>query len=343
MTFDRSIPPDVVGNICDHLPPIYTIRYRLLSRSVNIVLTQGSRHLRAFESQCYSKFDEKTKHSSINVAHWFCCWPAEYQETAARICGLQRTPNISHSGLCPFMKIPHIGFVSLPASLRFAFHLTHLSVTKTHLRSLPEELGELSRLKSLNFNDNQIAGEIPAEFERFHNLVKLNLSGNAFTGPVLATLSGFRQLVVLDLSNNQFSGTLFPSENNYTAGFNRLKHMKLQHNRLTGPIPDCLGVRAVKLEELDLSCNSFEGPIPPSLGNNAVLKNLKKLLLQGNSLTGEIPRELAQLERLRELSVRHNKMEGVVPLELLDNGLLKLNVKRNKRLKLDGLASATAT
>ncbi|CAL5340258.1 unnamed protein product [Camellia sinensis] len=74
--------------------------------------------------------------------------------------------------------------------------------------------------------------------------------------------------------------------------------VSLQGNRLTGKIPEVIGLMQA-LAVLDLSENELVGPIPPILGN---------LYLHGNKLTGPIPPELGQLNG--------NQLVGGIPAEL---------------------------
>ena len=53
--------------------------------------------------------------------------------------------------------------------------------------------------------------------------------------------------------------------------------LNLSHNKLSGPIPDCLK-DLVSLTELDLSFNNFQGEIP----RNGVFYNATIVSLNGN-------------------------------------------------------------
>ena len=61
---------------------------------------------------------------------------------------------------------------------------------------------------------------------------------------------------------------------------------------------------------LDLSDNSLSGEIPPDL---ASLSNLEVLYLNNNSLTGEIPSALSDLSHLERLYLNGNSLTGEIP------------------------------
>ena len=70
-----------------------------------------------------------------------------------------------------------------------------------------------------------------------------------------------------------------------------------------------------KIEILHLDENMLSGPIPPELGQ---LDRLRDLRLNDNQLTGTVPVELAQLEDLEDLRLGNNQLTGCVPQELAE-------------------------
>jgi len=60
--------------------------------------------------------------------------------------------------------------------------------------------------------------------------------------------------------------------------------------------------------------NELTGPIPPELGN---LQRLGQLYLSGNPLTGGVPRELGNFERLYFLGIDQTMLSGRLPRELI--------------------------
>ena len=79
-----------------------------------------------------------------------------------------------------------------------------------------------------------------------------------------------------------------------TDAAGRVTELNLRDNRLSGELPEELGI-LTSLTELDLRDNRLSGPIPPELGN---LTNLTELNLQGQNhqLSGCIPGSLRGVE-----------------------------------------------
>ncbi len=95
----------------------------------------------------------------------------------------------------------------------------------------------------------------------------------------------------------------------------RVTRLRLDRNRLTGPLPGALGDLA-RLEELSLRENRLTGSIPAALGR---LTNLDWLRLDRNDLTGSIPAGLGRLANLRGLYLARNDFDaGPVPSWLGD-------------------------
>ncbi len=93
----------------------------------------------------------------------------------------------------------------------------------------------------------------------------------------------------------------------------RVTHLDLNANRLTGEIPVELG-NLTSLTILRLGSNSgLTGEIPVEVGN---LTNLTELILWFSDLTGEIPAELGNLTNLTLLNLWNNGLTGEIPVEL---------------------------
>ncbi|WP_419166844.1 hypothetical protein [Candidatus Palauibacter sp.] len=151
--------------------------------------------------------------------------------------------------------------------------------------TLPPQLGDLPRLRSLRLSRNAVSGGIP---------------------PELGHLPDFERL---ELRENELGGTIPP----HVGDFTNLYRLELGGNAFAGAIPPEIG-RLTRLELLDLGDNQLTGAIPPELGNFA---GLQTLLVHSNDLTGPVPVEFGRLARLRTLNLSGNaELSGPLPLEM---------------------------
>ncbi|CAB9506522.1 Leucine-rich repeat receptor-like protein kinase [Seminavis robusta] len=165
---------------------------------------------------------------------------------------------------------------------------TPAATSKPHNRlisgMLPTELGLLTALKHLSFNNNFLSGTLPTELGALPSLELFQIPGNNVTGS-------------------------FPSE----LGQTRLLYLYVYDNRMTGVLPTELGLLR-NMTHAHLYHNSFQGRVPSQVG---ALTSMKELMLAGNSLHGSMPSELANLSALRMLYLAHNpEMTGSFPTQL---------------------------
>ncbi|CAL9137622.1 unnamed protein product, partial [Musa acuminata var. zebrina] len=91
----------------------------------------------------------------------------------------------------------------------------------------------LSIDKVIDLSNNSLSGFIPEELGNLHGLRSLNLSRNYLTGEIPSNINGMQQLEILDLSRNNLSGAI-PST---LATLNFLSYLNLSYNNLSGRIP----------------------------------------------------------------------------------------------------------
>ncbi len=173
---------------------------------------------------------------------------------------------------------------------------------------IPDGLGALTNLATLNLGSNRLRGEIPAGLGNLTNLTELHVSFNQLSGTIPAGLGNLTNLKSLQLVGNLLSGGIPAGLGNLI----NLTELNLWSNRLSGEIPVELG-SLTNLTKLDLSQNPISGEIPVELGN---LTNLRSLRFKGNQLSGEIPPELSNLTSLEALFLSHNRLTGRIPEEL---------------------------
>lgn len=188
---------------------------------------------------------------------------------------------------------------------------------------LPNELGDLTALKTLTLTNNNLSGNLPTTVGNLKALEEINLSSNKLNGPVHAQFGSLPKLKKLILNQNNFSGNLPSSLGNLSD----LTIMHLHQNNLNGPLPPALG-KLANLEELLLSQNFFTGSIPPDLGN---CKKLKFLILSQNNISGSIPAEIGGMTELNFFYADENQLTGNIPASIGNlSNLRELWLHRNK-------------
>ncbi|XP_006660396.2 putative kinase-like protein TMKL1 [Oryza brachyantha] len=164
-------------------------------------------------------------------------------------------------------------------------------------------------LLSLRLPAAALAGHLPPALAAFSALVSIYLAHNALTGPIPLDLGNAPALAVLDLASNRLQGALPPSIWNLC---DRLTHLRLHDNALTGPIPDPAGPNTTcdALRLLDLAANRLSGAFPSSL---AAFRGLQTLDLSANRLSGPIPPGLSPIHAL---NLSYNNFSGQIPPDL---------------------------
>ncbi|KAI4305620.1 hypothetical protein L6164_028976 [Bauhinia variegata] len=166
-------------------------------------------------------------------------------------------------------------------------YLERLDLSSNQFRDKPFQcLGNLSIVRVLDFTDNMLSGNFP--------LFIVNLNVNMKRGRTIPTFPLFQKdLKYVDLSHNMV-GT-FPSclmqnnlglkvlvlRNNSLVGSIYLsspildiKHLDMSTNRMSGLLPEDIGLCLPNVTYLNLSVNSFEGNIPSSIGDMRKLQSL---------------------------------------------------------------------
>ena len=137
-----------------------------------------------------------------------------------------------------------------------AMHLVWLNLSKNRLTGeIPTELGNLTRLQSLDLHDNELTGDIPSELGDLTRLQYLLLYDNKLTGEI-------------------------PSE---LGNLTRLTYLYLDSNKLTGEVPEFS--ESSRLFSVYLNDNNLSGNLPPGLP-----RSLASLVVSDNPLlSGTLP------------------------------------------------------
>ena len=160
--------------------------------------------------------------------------------------------------------------------------VTGLRILSNDLQgSLPESLGDLTKLEILDLGNNRLYGPLPYSIPTLRNLSVLRLNDNSLSGNIPGSLSNLTQLRFLILGRNQFTGNL----------------------------PYELG-RLANLEVLDFTGNQLYGEIPNEYGN---FQRIHTFLASNNQLEGTIPDSFMNYQRrLRAFDLSNNLIEPSV-------------------------------
>ncbi|KAJ4725086.1 Leucine-rich repeat receptor protein kinase [Melia azedarach] len=219
-------------------------------------------------------------------------------------------------------------------------HLVFLDLKWNNFQGpIPNGLGNLTSLRSLDLSENYFNSTIPEWLSRFNVLEKLSFRRNSLHGTISRGLTNLTCIKTLDLSFNEglevkisrsfkrlcklmtisLSGINLNQEisqvldilSRSCVSYN-LESLNFSESRLYGQLTDQLG-KFKNLLALNLNYNNISGPLPLVIGE---LSSLRSLEVSFNKLEGFIPMSLGQLLFLRNLDLSFNKLEGSIPLSL---------------------------
>ncbi|KAL7480475.1 hypothetical protein ACHAW6_006166 [Cyclotella cf. meneghiniana] len=138
--------------------------------------------------------------------------------------------------------------------------------------TIPETIGDLTKLEDLYIQANHLVGPIPASISKLTALQQLNLSFNRLTGPIPESLSDLMQL----------------------------RELVLNDNRLTGNIPDIGSMKRIEIARFHN--NLLSGDLKFSLGDGN-LNYLEEFSIQNNDLRGVVPGKIAGAQHLKWIAL----------------------------------------
>ncbi|KAJ9682655.1 hypothetical protein PVL29_018554 [Vitis rotundifolia] len=222
--------------------------------------------------------------------------------------------------------------------------LTELDLSHNSLSgTLPESIGELIGLVTLEIPNNSLTGEIPALWNGVPNWVAhVDLSNNNLSGELPTSVGSLSYLNctnirTLDLGGNRFSGNIPAWIGQTMQG---LWILRLRSNLFNGNIPLQLCTLS-SLHILDFAQNHLLGSIPSCVGNLSAMaseietfryeaeltvltkgredsyRNILYLVnsidLSNNGLSRDVPRGLTNLSRLGTLNLSMYHLTGKIP------------------------------
>ncbi|NWT02559.1 MFHA1 protein, partial [Mionectes macconnelli] len=204
----------------------------------------------------------------------------------------------------------------LPPRLAELGCLEELDLSFNRLRRLPEGLGRLRHLRTLDV-DHNLLPSFPTPLLELASLEELDCSGNRHLGALPEGIAALRRLKILWLS-----GTGLAALPEGLCQLSALESLMLDGNRLQA-LPAGFG-RLQRLKMLNLSSNLL-GEFPSAI---LALPSLEELYLSRNQLT-LLPPRLCQLQQLRTLWLDNNRIrylpDSIVHLHSLEELVLQGN------------------
>ncbi|GAX10991.1 hypothetical protein FisN_2Lh521 [Fistulifera solaris] len=197
-----------------------------------------------------------------------------------------------------------------------------LSLTEHKLNDIPPAVFDLAaHLKTLDLSNNSLT-RLDPKVAQLTKLKTLILDGNQLCATTLQPISELSQLQKLIVSQNDLghlprtNKTQPPKTAEPASALphdlpTTLRELSLAQNRIVDIPPSVFVLE--KLEKMDLSKNQLKGCLIASIGS---LKNLTELLLDGNALTS-LPESIGSLSKLKVLSLKDNALRGKVKPQAL--------------------------
>ncbi|KAJ4810832.1 Leucine-rich receptor-like protein kinase family protein [Rhynchospora pubera] len=170
---------------------------------------------------------------------------------------------------------------------------------------IPGTILELFSLETLDFSRNQISGSFPKSISNLKNVYKIELYQNNLTGEIPAELATLTELSEFDISRNQLTGNLPPELSN----LKKLKYFHIYSNKFSGELPTGFGDLQF-LWSFSIYENSFSGVFPENLGKFSPLYSID---ISENNFSGQFPRFLCQNGNLHFLLALDNKFSSEFP------------------------------
>lgn len=178
-----------------------------------------------------------------------------------------------------------------PAVFELAVHLKTLDLSNNAIQRLDPKVAQLTKLKTLILDGNQLCATSLQPITELHQLQKLTVSRN--------------DLGHMPRLNKTQPAKLAEPASALPLGLPAsLRELSLAQNSLIDIPPSVFSLE--KLEKIDLSNNHLKDCLHTSIG---LLKNLTELILDGNALTS-LPESIGALTKLKVLSLKDNAIRG---------------------------------
>ncbi|OEL27049.1 Receptor-like protein 12 [Dichanthelium oligosanthes] len=238
--------------------------------------------------------------------------------------------------LCTLLMFSNQISGSIPESM-CQLGLLDLDLSNNLLEGEIPQCFEAVPLQFFILSDNNFSGIFPTFLKSSTEVVFLDLAWNKFSGQLPSWIGKLTQLQVLNLGHNTFSGNI-PPEITYLYG---LQYLDLSGNNLSGIIPWHLSNLTSmtingynpqlsttytnvqignRIEDITIASQFEEALLIITKGQQLRYgKGLSYFVgidLSGNSLSGEIPRDITSLDALVNLNLSSNHLRGTIPYKI---------------------------
>ncbi|KAK1384532.1 plant intracellular Ras-group-related LRR protein 4-like [Heracleum sosnowskyi] len=203
----------------------------------------------------------------------------------------------------------------LPDSLGKLSSLITLDLSENKIAALPSTIGGLSSLTKLDLHSNKLV-ELPETVGDILSLVSLDLRGNQLTS-LPATFGRLVRLQDLDLSSN-----LLPLLPESIGSLVSLKTLNIETNNieeLPHTIAHCSSLKVLRADYNRLKA------LPEAVGRIA---SLEVLTVRYNNIS-RLPTTMASLENLKELDISFNEVGSVPESLCFATTLVKMDISNN--------------
>ncbi|KAI8026198.1 putative LRR receptor-like serine/threonine-protein kinase [Camellia lanceoleosa] len=210
----------------------------------------------------------------------------------------------------------------IPEELWTLTFLINLDLRQNYLTgSLSASIGNLSRMQYLTVGINALSGELPKELGKLTDLRSLYFVSSGVSGAIPSTFAALQNLQTVWASDNELTGSI-PE---FIGNWSKLKALRFQGNSFGGPIPTTFS-NLTLMEDFDLSNGSS------SLAFLKDMKSLNLLILRNNNISGSIPSNIGDYQRLLQLDFSFNKLTGQIPDSLFNLSSLSYLFLGNNKL-----------